>query len=245
MISFVKKRSFYEVENQDAIIINFLFGYEIFVFNEKLLLNITEKQFNLVKNFLQEKQISYSVNYDDIHIEQKVYKNKNFETLLLKTQKELPSAYDLIEKLKSVKEILIEINNKIERYKEIEFYNNIQNLIDNQMKRNFDNIISDYISKNSTKMFCDSSPTPTYKKQVEFEEAGLKKIKIGSTILLQREDSEETQQYTLVENFDDVYDSKNYLSLNNTLAQILLNKAEWDFVEYNGKCYQIIQVINE
>ena len=94
--------------------------------------------------------------------------------------------------------------------------------------------------------FNDVKPTFNYQKEkIDFEEDGLERIKIGSIVLLQKEDSEQTTKYILVENFDNVFDNQNYITPQNPLARILLNKTEWDFIEFNGNAYQIIQVINE
>lgn len=245
MIQIYKKRSFYELINEDAIILNFLFGYRVFTHNNYIELNLTESEFLNAIKFLNEKKISYTIYYDVIKIEKKDFKNKNYEMLLTRTQKELPSAYELKETLFKVKNYLEELNGNTPKFESVNFYGDIESLIDINKKTNLENLIKDYRLKNKeTILFNENALEKNNKivneciKNIDNE----KKIKLGSTVTLQKEDDEKIEKFVLVEDYDET--KSNGLNINSVLGRALLGKEEWDFVELNNSYFQIIEVIN-
>lgn len=249
MINFYKKRSFYEIKNNDAIILNYLFAYKIYVSNFEIKMDITENQKKEVLRFFEDKKISYIIFLDKIQQIKREFKNSNYTLLLNKTQKELPSAYELKEKMLSSKILYDSINSNSPKYKNIDFYQNINSLMDNNKKLNIENIINNYKAENQLNYlsFKDVIKSDLYnnKSNINNNDFDTKNIiKIGSKIMIQKEDSDDIEEYIICKNYDDK-SIENGLSIDNTFGKILLGKSEWDFVEYNGEFYQILQVLNK
>ena len=242
MITIYRKRSFFELTDNDAIMVCFLFGYNVFVSDTHIIMHISKKQMDNIKEYFDEKKISHQIISDDYQVNLFSYKNNNYSILLQKTQKEFPSAYLLKDSLNNLKNLIEEMNSFEPKNKEVSFYSDINTLLDNDKKLNFESIINDYRLKNpidySHKAFQKKPEQPK-----QFVDK-TKVIRPGSKVTIQQEDSSMTEKYIIV-NEPISYNDSGYLSALGGLGQMLLGKSEWDFFEYKNKSFQILEVDNQ